>query len=62
MVPVEDSDQKFLRDKNIMLDDEVAYVQGDLLVIVNVKTDDRRVLGQVSAFLNESNNRRILRG
>lgn len=62
MKPVSDSDQKFLRDEKVMSDSEVAYVQGDLLVIVDAATNDRRVLGQVSTFLNESRNRRILRG
>jgi hypothetical protein len=62
MQPVKDSDQSLLRENNIMSENEVAYIEGDLLVIVNVVTEDKRVLGQASSFLTESHNRRILRG
>ena len=62
MQPVKDSDQALLRERKVMTDNEVAYVQGDLLVVVDVTTENKRVLGQVSSFLNESLNRRVLRG
>ena len=62
MKPVKDSDQSTLREKKIMTDNEVAYIEGDLLVVVDVTTDIKRVLGSVSSFLTESHNRRILRG
>ena len=61
MQPVKDSDQSLLRERKIMSENEVAYIQGDLLVIVDVTTENKRVLGQVSSFLVESHNRRILR-
>jgi len=62
MQPVNDNDQRLLREKKIMSENEVAYIEGDLLVVVDAATNDRRVLGQVSSFLTETINRRILKG
>ena len=45
-----------------MSENEVAYTQGDLLVVVDVVTENRRVLGKAQNFLNESVNRRVLKG
>jgi hypothetical protein len=62
MQPVKDAEQTMLREKKLMTETEVAYVQGDLLVVVNAITNDRRVLGNVSSYLNESVERKILKG
>ena len=62
MQPVKDNQQVLLRENGVMSNSEVAYVQGDLLVVVNVTTEEKRVLGKVNSFLNESTNRQLLKG
>ena len=62
MQPVNDSDQALLRERNLMSEREVAYIQGDLLVVVEVTTQSKRVLGTVSKYLTESVKRQVLKG
>ena len=62
MNQVGDEIQATLRAKSLMSENEVAYTQGDLLVVVNVLSGDKRVLGKAAMFLNESVERRILKG
>lgn len=50
-----------LRDTNTIMQDEYAYVAGDLVVAENVKTSEKRVLGEVTAILQEES-KRVLRG
>jgi len=50
-----------LRDLNVLAENEVAYSQGDLLVAVDVVTQERRVIS--SAALNEvAASKRLLKG
>lgn len=51
----------FLRNKNLIDNEEYAYVAGDLLVAENVKTSAKRVLGPALEVLGESK-KRILKG
>jgi len=44
-----------------MSQNEVAYSAGDLVVIVDVVTDTRRVLGKMHDVLSESK-RRLIKG
>ncbi len=62
MQPVKDNEQILLRERNLMSNTEVAYIQGDLLVIVNATTDSKRVLGRVASYLTESVEKKILKG
>ena len=62
MQPVSDSDQTLLRQRNLMSANEVAYVQGDLLVVVEVTTQNKRVLGPAATYINESVKRQVLKG
>ena len=50
-----------LRDTNTIMQDEYAYVAGDLVVAENVKKSEKRVLGEVTAILQEES-KRVLRG
>ena len=52
---------KQLRELSKITSDEFAYIAGDLLVAENVKTSEKRVLGQAATILSESN-RRVLKG
>ena len=62
MKDVSNEDQNLLREKGLVAENEVAYVQGDLLVVINVVDQSRRVLGTAANFLNESVQRRVLKG
>ncbi len=50
-----------LRESNQISRDEYAYVAGDLLVAENVKTSEKRVLGQAADMLTEGQ-KRVLKG
>ena len=50
-----------LRKLNVLAEDEVAYEQGDLLVAVNVVTQERRVINS-SALNEEAATKRLLKG
>ena len=62
MKDVSNENQILLREKGLIGEQEIAHIQGDLLVVVDVITQARRVLGPVTKFLNESIDRRILKG
>jgi len=62
MNEVSNENQVYLRERGLINEKEVAYVQGDLLVVVNVIDESRRVLGSATSFLNESVERKILKG
>ena len=50
-----------LRNQNKILPEEYAYIAGDLLVAENIKTSEKRVLGNASEVLQEGS-KRILKG
>ncbi len=52
---------KQLRELSKITSDEFVYIAGDLLIAENVKTSEKRVLGQAATILSESN-RRVLKG
>lgn len=62
MKDVSNENQAVLRERGLINENEVAHVQGDLLVVVNVVEQTRRVLGPAVNFLNESVDRRVLKG
>tara|TARA_B100001250_G_scaffold100563_1_gene84566 strand:- start:505 stop:702 length:198 start_codon:yes stop_codon:yes gene_type:complete len=52
-----------LRTDNVITENEVALLEGDLLIAKNVVTQERRIIGKASDILNEStDNKRILKG
>ena len=53
--------QARLRKENLITEAEVAVVEGDLVIAKNVLTQTRRILGNRTEILNESQ-RRILKG
>ena len=50
-----------LRQKNLLTNEEYAYVAGDLLVAENVQTTQKRVIGNATEVLGESR-KRVLKG
>jgi hypothetical protein len=57
-----DEKQKLLREHGLMGYDEVAYSVGDLLVVENVVTRERRSLAAATIQPLFENTRRVLRG
>ena len=52
-----------MRSNGIINENEIAIIEGDLLVAKNVINEKRRIIGNVSDTLLENNkNKRILKG
>tara|TARA_B100002019_G_C21255629_1_gene593670 strand:+ start:507 stop:704 length:198 start_codon:yes stop_codon:yes gene_type:complete len=52
-----------LRGKGVITDQEIAILEGDILVAKNVVTEERRIIGNSSDLISEGNdNKRILKG
>tara|TARA_B100000700_G_scaffold328066_1_gene444619 strand:- start:3148 stop:3342 length:195 start_codon:yes stop_codon:yes gene_type:complete len=51
-----------LRSENVITENEIAIIEGDLILAKNVLTQDRRIIGKTSEVLKESNERRVLKG
>ena len=50
-----------LRSRGLVKENEVAILEGDLIIAKNVLNDQRRLLGKISEVIS-SPNRRILKG
>lgn len=57
-----DDKQKLLRENGMMRENEVAYAAGDLLVVENVITRERRTITVATVQPLFENTRRVLRG
>ena len=62
MNQIDDTSNASLRERGLIAEDEIAYAQGDLLVSVNVLTNEKRILGKAKELISESTNRRVLKG
>lgn len=51
-----------LRAAGTITDQEVAFLEGDILLAKNVLTLERRIIGKAGDLLKESNQRTILKG
>jgi len=51
-----------LRSQKIITENEIAIVEGDLILAKNVLTQERRIIGKKSEVIKESNERKILKG
>lgn len=51
-----------LKVKGLLTEEEYVYVDGDVLVAENVKTQDKRVLGKAADLLTEGGAKRVLKG
>ena len=50
-----------LRERGLLSEAEIAYKAGDLIIAENPVSGEKRVLGQASSVLTESN-KRVLKG
>tara|TARA_E500000331_G_C17007889_1_gene605027 strand:+ start:185 stop:382 length:198 start_codon:yes stop_codon:yes gene_type:complete len=52
-----------LRDSGLISENEIALIEGDILLAKNVLTEERRIIGKSSDLIKENtDNRRILKG
>lgn len=51
-----------MRASGQITDQEIAIVEGDLIVAKNVVTEARRIIGKVGDILVESTRRQVLKG
>lgn len=51
-----------LKNRGVLKEEEYAYLEGDMLIAENVKTQDRRVVGKATELLTESGAKRVLNG
>jgi len=52
-----------LRSSGVITDQEIAIVEGDLLVAKNVVNEERRILGKASDIISENiSTKKILKG
>ena len=52
-----------MRTTGLITENEIAFIEGDLLLAKNVLTEARRIIGKASDVINENtNNKRILKG
>ena len=51
-----------MRASGQITDQEIAIIEGDLIVAKNVVTEARRIIGSVSDVIVESNKRQVLKG
>lgn len=51
-----------LKINGLLKEEEYAYLEGDMLIAENVKTQDRRVVGKATELLTESGAKRVLNG
>ena len=51
-----------LRAAGTISEQEVALLEGDILLAKNVLTQERRIIGKASDLLKENNQRTILKG
>ena len=51
-----------MRASGKITDQEIAIVEGDLIVAKNVVTEARRIIGNVSDVIVESTKRQVLKG
>ena len=51
-----------LKQRGLLREEEYAFVEGDVVIAENVKTQDKRVLGRATEILVEGGSKRVLKG
>lgn len=51
-----------LKIRGVLKEEEYAYVEGDMIIAENVKTQDRRLVGKATELLTEGGAKRVLNG
>ena len=51
-----------LRNQGTIAENEIAILEGDLILAKNVLTQERRIIGKANDVITENSNKRILKG
>lgn len=51
-----------LKNNGVLKEEEYAYLEGDMLIAENVKTQDKRLVGKAAELLSEGGAKRVLNG
>jgi hypothetical protein len=51
-----------LRNTGMIAENEIAILEGDLILAKNVLTQERRIIGKANDIITENNKKRILKG
>ena len=62
MQELKNEELRLLREAGALLENEVAFRTGDLVVAENVLSKQRRLLEDADKILQENSNRRVLKG
>ena len=62
MQELKNEELRLLREAGALLENEVAFRMGDLVVAENVLSKQRRLLEDADKILQENSNRRVLKG
>ena len=59
---ITNEDMAAMRASGAITDQEIAIIEGDLIVAKNVVTEARRIIGKVTDTIVESTKRQVLKG
>ena len=59
---IENDELQQLRNEGTISENEIAILEGDLILAKNVLTQERRIIGKINDVLTENNKRRVLKG
>ena len=59
---LDDTNQKILRDRGIITENEAVAREGDLFVAVNVVSNERRIIQLDERILESKNRKELLKG
>ena len=60
---VDDNQLMRLRESGLISENEIALIEGDILLAKNVISEERRIIGKSTDLINENTgNKRVLKG
>ena len=59
---IENDELQQLRNEGTISENEIAILEGDLILAKNVLTQERRIIGKINDVLTENNKKRVLKG
>ena len=59
---IEGDELQQLRNEGTISENEIAILEGDLILAKNVLTQERRIIGKATDIITENSKKRILKG
>tara|TARA_B100000700_G_C14846631_1_gene761914 strand:+ start:637 stop:834 length:198 start_codon:yes stop_codon:yes gene_type:complete len=59
---IEGDELQQLRNEGTIAENEIAILEGDLILAKNVLTQERRIIGKATDIITENSKKRILKG